>query len=51
MPPMAKQLMKQYGWRVHTMNELLVSLQGRGGNTDEDIFFFVMQQKLELAAT
>jgi hypothetical protein len=37
---------------VHTINELMVSLQGRGGNTDEDILFFlVMQQKLELAAT
>jgi hypothetical protein len=51
MPPMAKQLTKQYGWRVHTINELMVSLQGQGGNTDEDINFFVMQQKLELAAT
>jgi hypothetical protein len=40
MQPMAKQLTKQYGLRVHTMNELMVSLQGQGGNTDEDINFF-----------
>jgi hypothetical protein len=40
MPPMAKQLTKQYRWRVHTINELMVSLQGWGGNTDEDINFF-----------
>jgi hypothetical protein len=34
------------------MNELMVSLQGWGSNTDEDInFFLVMQQKPELAAT
>jgi hypothetical protein len=34
------------------MNELMVLLQGWGGNTDEDInILFVMQQKLELAAT
>jgi hypothetical protein len=33
------------------MNELMVWLQGLGGNTDEDLNFFVMQQKLELAAT
>jgi hypothetical protein len=37
---MAKQLTKQYGWRVHTINELMVSLQGQGGNTDDDINFF-----------
>ncbi len=37
---MAKQLTKQYGWRVHTINELMVLLQGWGGNTDEDINFF-----------
>jgi hypothetical protein len=49
---MAKQLMKQYGWRVHTMNELMVSLQGQGSNTDEDIFiFWSCSKKLELAAT
>jgi hypothetical protein len=40
MPLTAKQLTKQYGWRVHTINELMVSLQGWGGNTDEDINFF-----------
>jgi hypothetical protein len=40
MPPMAKQSMKQYGWRVHNINELMVSLQGWGGNTEEDIIIF-----------
>jgi hypothetical protein len=38
-PPTAKQLTKQYGWRVHTITELMVLLQRQGGNTDEDIFF------------
>jgi hypothetical protein len=33
------------------MNELMVLLQGRGGNTNENINFFGIQQKLELAAT
>jgi hypothetical protein len=51
MPPLAKQLTKQYGWMVHTINELMVLLQGWGSNTDEGIFFLVMQQKLELAVT
>ncbi len=37
---MAKQLTKQYGWRVHTINELMVLLQGWGSNTDECINFF-----------
>jgi hypothetical protein len=51
-PPTAKQLPKQYGWMVHTMNELMALLQGQGSNTDqEDINFLVMQKKLELAAT
>jgi hypothetical protein len=37
---MANQWTKQYGWRVHTMNELRVSFQGRGGDTDVGINFF-----------
>jgi hypothetical protein len=45
MQPMVKQLTKQYGWRVHTMNELMVSLQGWGGNTDEDILFWSCSKK------
>jgi hypothetical protein len=47
---MAKQLTKQYGWRVHTTNELMVSLQ-EGGGQHWWRFFFVTPQKLELAAT
>jgi hypothetical protein len=51
-PPMAEQLMKQYGWRVHTMNELMVLCYRNGGATlMKKLFFLVMRQKLELAAT
>jgi len=30
-------VLKRYEWRVHTMNELMVSFQRRAGSADDDI--------------